>query len=76
MVIDGKIGYMGGMNIGKEYMSLDPKYSPWRDAHLRIIGESVRFLQLRFLRDYFMVCDDVEEENQIKTKFKNYFSSS
>ncbi|CUM90116.1 MULTISPECIES: cardiolipin synthase [Turicibacter] len=75
VVIDGKIGYMGGMNIGKEYMSLDPKYSPWRDAHLRIIGESVRFLQLRFLRDYFMVCDDVEEENQIKTKFKNYFSS-
>lgn len=75
VVIDGKIGYMGGMNIGKEYMSLDLKYAPWRDAHLRIIGESVRFLQLRFLRDYFMVCDDVEEENQIKSKFKNYFMS-
>ena len=73
VVIDGKIAYMGGMNVGKEYMSLDPKYAPWRDAHLRLEGESVRFLQLRFLRDYFMVCTDEEEQNEIKTSFMKYF---
>lgn len=76
VVIDGKIGYMGGMNIGKEYMSLDKKFAPWRDAHLRIMGESVRFLQLRFLRDYFMVCDDPEEERQVESQFMDYFGSA
>ena len=28
VVVDGRIGYLGGMNVGKEYMSLDPNYSP------------------------------------------------
>lgn len=74
VVIDGKIGYMGGMNIGAEYMSLDPKFAPWRDAHIRIVGESVRFLQLRFLRDYFMVCDEITEEQHIKENFRQYFT--
>lgn len=73
VVIDGKIGYMGGMNIGGEYMSLDPKFYPWRDAHLRIEGQAVRFLQLRFLRDYFMVCENQDEQNEIQTNLTRYF---
>lgn len=73
VVIDGRVGYMGGMNIGCEYMSLDSKFCPWRDAHLRIEGQAVRFLQLRFLRDYFMVCRNQEEQNQIQKKLMTYF---
>ena len=45
VVIDGKIGYIGGMNIGDEYRGLSPKLSPWRDTHLRVTGSSVGFLQ-------------------------------
>jgi cardiolipin synthase len=47
-VIDGKIGFMGGFNVGREYIDLDPALSPWRDYHLRITGESVKDLQKEF----------------------------
>ncbi|MBO0958564.1 cardiolipin synthase [Neobacillus sp. MM2021_6] len=51
-IIDGEIGYLGGFNIGKEYIDEDPLLSPWRDYHLRITGESVNFLQSEFLIDW------------------------
>ncbi|MBU8881012.1 cardiolipin synthase [Bacillus sp. FJAT-29790] len=51
-IIDGKIGYIGGFNIAKEYINLDPKLSPWRDYHLKIIGEGVEDLQKEFLTDW------------------------
>ncbi len=40
-VIDGKVAYVGGFNIGKEYIGLDPKFGHWRDTHLRICGSAV-----------------------------------
>lgn len=52
VVIDNKIGYVGGFNIGKEYIGLDPKFGYWRDTHLRIRGEAVVGLELRFLLDW------------------------
>ncbi|NRD77219.1 cardiolipin synthase [Bacillus sp. BRMEA1] len=51
-VIDGKIGYLGGYNIGKEYIDEKPKLSPWRDYHLKITGEGVNFLQSEFFSDW------------------------
>lgn len=51
-VIDGRIGYIGGYNIGKEYIDLDPKLSPWRDYHLKLTGEGVQDLQHQFLLDW------------------------
>jgi len=51
-IIDGKIGYLGGFNIGKEYIDQDPKLSPWRDYHLKITGEGVQFLQSEFMIDW------------------------
>jgi cardiolipin synthase A/B len=51
-IIDGKIGYLGGFNIGKEYIDQDPKLSPWRDYHLKISGESIPSLQQEFLDDW------------------------
>ncbi|MED3571203.1 cardiolipin synthase [Cytobacillus praedii] len=51
-IIDGKIGYIGGFNIGKEYINLDPKLSPWRDYHLKMSGEGVADLQKEFLIDW------------------------
>ncbi|PLT31663.1 cardiolipin synthase [Peribacillus deserti] len=52
-VIDGEIAYLGGFNIGKEYVNEDKKLSPWRDYHLKISGEGVRDLQEEFLEDWF-----------------------
>lgn len=51
-VIDGKIGYMGGFNIGEEYIDMNPKLTPWRDYHLKITGEGVQDLQREFLNDW------------------------
>ena len=51
-IIDGKIGYVGGFNIGKEYIHLDPILRPWRDYHLKIQGEGVQDLQQIFLKDW------------------------
>ena len=51
-VVDGLAGYVGGMNIGDEYLGKNKKLSPWRDTHLRLTGSSVWFLQERFLMDW------------------------
>lgn len=52
VVIDGKIGYVGGINIGDEYLGLHKRITPWRDTHLKIEGSSVYCLQLRFMTDW------------------------
>ena len=51
-VIDGKIGYIGGYNVGDEYLGLDKKFGYWRDTHIRITGPAATELQLRFLSDW------------------------
>ncbi|PLS03897.1 cardiolipin synthase [Neobacillus cucumis] len=57
-IIDGKVGFMGGFNIGKEYIDEDPKLSPWRDYQLKITGESINFLQSEFLIDWNEYADE------------------
>ncbi len=52
VVIDGKLGYLGGFNIGKEYISKDPKFGYWRDTHLKIRGDAALSLQIRFALDW------------------------
>jgi cardiolipin synthase A/B len=51
-VIDGVTGYIGGFNIGKEYVNQDEKLSPWRDFQLKLNGEGVHDLQREFLKDW------------------------
>ncbi|MGL5693793.1 MAG: cardiolipin synthase [Peptostreptococcaceae bacterium] len=53
VVIDGSIGYTGGINIGDEYMGKNDKFGYWRDTHLRIEGTSVYMLQMTFLIDWY-----------------------
>lgn len=51
-VIDGEIGYVGGFNVGDEYLGLDEKFGYWRDTHLRAHGSMVHALQARFFLDW------------------------
>ncbi len=51
VVIDEKIAYLGGMNIGDEYMGLK-KPTPWRDTHLRINGDAAKLLYSCFCADW------------------------
>ncbi|MDS0525542.1 cardiolipin synthase [Clostridium sp. SHJSY1] len=52
VVIDGESGYIGGFNVGKEYINQDSKIGFWRDTHIRIKGEAVNELTDRFLLDW------------------------
>lgn len=52
VVIDGETGYVGGFNVGDQYLGRLPKFGPWRDTHLRIQGGGVYSLQQRFIRDW------------------------
>ncbi len=52
VIIDNKIAYAGGMNIGKEYIDGGKRFSSWRDTHVRFIGHSTIILQSIFLADW------------------------
>lgn len=51
-VIDGEHGFVGGLNIGDDYLGLSKKIGFWRDMHLHLQGDSVNYLELRFLMDW------------------------
>ncbi|EIT86985.1 hypothetical protein A374_01979 [Fictibacillus macauensis ZFHKF-1] len=57
VIIDGVIGYVGGFNIGDEYLGLDDMFGYWRDTHLRITGTSVHSMQMRFILDWNQASD-------------------
>ncbi|HPV85461.1 MAG TPA: cardiolipin synthase, partial [Sedimentibacter sp.] len=52
VVIDGIVGFVGGFNVGNEYMGLNNKIGYWRDTHLKISGDAVIDLQTRFFLDW------------------------
>ena len=56
-IIDGKIGYVGGLNIGDEYVHGSDKFGFWRDTHLRLEGPAVYMLQTVFITDWLTLAD-------------------
>lgn len=67
VIIDGKIGYIGGINISDTYVNYDDSENYWRDTHLRIVGEAVKSLQIHFLMNWEFV-----SKGKVKIS-KNYF---
>jgi len=72
-IIDGKIGFLGGVNIADRYMHKNKYYGFWRDTHLRIDGEAVHPLQAIFLNDWAFATGDnqFKEENFPETAVKD-----
>ncbi|MFT8469817.1 MAG: cardiolipin synthase [Oenococcus sp.] len=52
VVIDGKVGYIGGFNVGDQYLGKSKKFGNWRDSQLKIVGDAVLSLQSRFFIDW------------------------
>jgi cardiolipin synthase A/B len=48
VVVDGTVGFTGGINITDDYLDA----GAWRDTHVRLAGDAVRWLQLTFLEDW------------------------
>ncbi len=57
-IIDGKEAYVGGFNIGDEYLGLNRKFGFWRDTHIRIEGTAVDGLLWRFIKDWKFASKD------------------
>jgi cardiolipin synthase len=52
LVVDGRTGFVGGLNLGDEYASREGDQPAWRDAHLRVVGPAVRDLEAVFLESW------------------------
>ncbi len=63
VVIDGRSGWVGGHNVGDEYLGLDPKVSPWRDTHVRLDGPVVLQLQATILGDWYWATREIPQVN-------------
>ncbi|MCG3125948.1 MAG: Major cardiolipin synthase ClsA [Phycisphaerae bacterium] len=62
-VIDSRVAFTGSQNIGDEYLGRRKRLSPWRDAHIRLEGPAVLFLQQTFAEDwYFSTREDLADE--------------
>ncbi|MBW7472255.1 cardiolipin synthase [Marinobacter sp. M216] len=61
LVCDGVIGFVGGINLGDEYLGTAIDQEPWRDTHCRIEGPAVIGLQLSWLEDWNWASNDVPE---------------
>ena len=61
VVVDGAVGWVGGHNVGDEYMGRDPEFGHWRDTHMRIAGPAALGLQLSFLEDWHWAQDRILE---------------
>jgi cardiolipin synthase len=61
IVVDGRVGFVGGHNIGDEYLGQSRRFGAWRDTHVRLIGPSVLSLQIIFLGDYYWAARQVPD---------------
>jgi len=53
VIVDGRVGFTGGMNIGDEYLGKNLSFGYWRDTHLKIEGPTVLQLQQVFAEDWY-----------------------
>ena len=58
LVVDGRVGFAGGLNAGDEYLGKCPQFGYWRDTHFRIEGPAVEGLQHTFLEDWFFTTSE------------------
>lgn len=62
-IIDGRIGYIGGFNVGTEYLGIDEKFGYWRDTHFRLEGDVVHDQLDRFILDWNQASDVYTEKS-------------
>lgn len=53
LVVDGREAFVGGLNLGDEYLMQTERYGSWRDTHVAVRGPAVQSLQLTFARDWY-----------------------
>ena len=61
IVVDGNKSWVGGLNVGEEYLGLDADIGPWRDTHLCIDGPATLDMQVSFVEDWHWSADEIIE---------------
>lgn len=61
VIVDGKEAWVGGLNVGDEYKSLNPKFGYWRDTHMRVSGPVVQCTQVAFVEDWHWATDETPQ---------------
>lgn len=59
VLADARIAFVGGLNVGDEYMGRSPRFGPWRDTHLRIEGPAAQMFQVSFAEDWHYVTGEI-----------------
>lgn len=67
-VIDGDFGFVGGLNLGDEYLGLSPRFGPWRDTHVAVEGPSADALQLIFAEDWHWATGETIDHLEWETR--------
>ncbi len=85
-VIDGNISYIGGLNVGDEYLGRSTKFHFWRDIHMRIEGDATREVHKSFIKDWnfsnkyktnqLVVCKNLFPHHNIKSNNTTYIFTS
>jgi cardiolipin synthase len=62
VVVDGEIAFIGGHNVGDEYLSRSKRFGHWRDTHTSVRGPAVQALQLSFIIDWYWATREVPRD--------------
>ncbi|MDR1860657.1 MAG: cardiolipin synthase [Bacteroidales bacterium] len=66
VVVDGNIGFIGGLNIADRYLQGSPKIGTWRDTHLMLTGGAAVALQVIFMADWYFVSKEILAESYFR----------
>ncbi|MCB1232743.1 MAG: cardiolipin synthase [Verrucomicrobiae bacterium] len=61
VVVDGRVAFTGGHNVGDEYLGKNPRFGRWRDTHVSVRGPAVLMTQLVFLGDWYWATREILE---------------
>jgi cardiolipin synthase len=63
VIIDGREAYLGGLNVGDEYMSRSERFGHWRDTHVAVEGPAVLCVQVSFAEDWYWATQTLPDFN-------------
>lgn len=61
VIADGRVAFVGGHNVGDEYLGSHPRFGAWRDTHVRVEGIAVQAIQVAFVEDWYWATGEVPE---------------
>ncbi len=76
VIVDGKTAYVGGHNVGDEYVSGHSTLGPWRDTHVELTGPVVQEVQFCFIQDWFWATSRMPDLNWQLTKSDGGFEET